>query len=100
MKTTLDIRDDLLARAKAQAARERITLTRMIEEGLPLRLRSSRPPREARLPPLPVSKCEGGAHPGIDEASNKSLFDAADGFASETESVAATVKPAEEVAKR
>src|SRR5690606_15503214 len=39
MKTTLDIRDDLLARAKAQAPKERISLTRMIEEGLALRLR-------------------------------------------------------------
>ena len=79
MKTTLDIRDDLLAEAKAQAARERTTLTRMIEEGLTLRLRSAKPQRLQVLPPLPVSKCSGGMHPGIDPTSNKSLFDAADG---------------------
>jgi hypothetical protein len=34
MKTTLDLRDDLLAEAKARAARERTTLTRIVEEGL------------------------------------------------------------------
>lgn len=79
MKTTLDIRDDLLAQAKAQAAKERTTLTRMIEEGLTLRLRSAKPRRVQVLPPLPVSKCTGGMHPGIDPTSNKSLFDAADG---------------------
>ena len=39
MKTTLDLKDDLLARAKAAAAKERTTLTRMVEEGLALRLR-------------------------------------------------------------
>lgn len=78
MKTTLDIRDDLLAQAKAQAAKERITLTRMIEEGLTLRLRSAKPQRVKELPPLPASKRAGGMHPGIDPTSNQSLFDAAD----------------------
>jgi hypothetical protein len=39
LRTTLDRNDDLLAEAKAQAARERLTLTRLIEEGPALRLR-------------------------------------------------------------
>jgi Family of unknown function (DUF6364) len=39
MKTTLDINDTWLARAKALAARQRTSLTRLIEEGLQLRLR-------------------------------------------------------------
>jgi hypothetical protein len=42
MKTTLDPRDDLVARAKALAAKERTTLTKMVEEGLALRLRRQR----------------------------------------------------------
>ena len=46
MKTTLDINDALLAKAKALAARQRTSLTRLIEEGLQLRLR-------ARIP-LPI----------------------------------------------
>ena len=43
MKTTLDINDSLLANAnaKALAARQQTSLTRLIEEGLQLRLRSS-----------------------------------------------------------
>lgn len=79
MKTTLDLRDDLLARAKALAAKERITLTRMIEEGLLLRLRRRRAPRRTAAKALPVSKKRGGLCAGIDGTSNRSLLDAADG---------------------
>jgi hypothetical protein len=78
MKTTLDLKDDLLVRAKEAAARERTTLTRMVEEGLALRLRR-RPASAARnLPPLPVSVRRGGLSEGIDGSSNRSLLDAAD----------------------
>jgi hypothetical protein len=77
MKTTLDLRDDLLSKAKQQAAKERISLTRMIEEGLTLRLRSSRNRRRS-LKPLPLSRRKRGLRKGIDGRSNKSLFDAAD----------------------
>jgi hypothetical protein len=78
MKTTLDIRDELLARAKALAARKRTSLTRIVEEGLILRLRRPRAPR-GELPPLPVSARTGGLAAGIDATSNRSLLDAADG---------------------
>jgi hypothetical protein len=37
MKTTLDIRDDLLARAKELAAKQGTSLTKIIEESLALR---------------------------------------------------------------
>jgi len=77
VKTTLDLRDDLLSKAKQQAAKEHISLTRMIEEGLTLRLRRSRNGRR-QLKPLPVSRRNGGLRQGIDGCSNKSLFDAAD----------------------
>ena len=40
MKTTLNINDALLANAKSLAAQQRITLTRLIEEGLQLRLKN------------------------------------------------------------
>lgn len=78
MKTTLNLSDDLVARAKALATKERITLTKMIEEGLVLRLRrqQSRIPRT--IEELPVSKRRGGLRSGIDGTSNRSLFDAAD----------------------
>lgn len=45
MKTTLNLNDTLLAEAKALAVQQRTSLTRRIEEGLQLRLRS-RPPEK------------------------------------------------------
>lgn len=78
MKTTLNLRDDLLLKAKQQAAKENISLTRMIEEGLTLRLRRDRN-RRREFRPLPLSRRQGGLRKGVDGRSNKSLFDAADG---------------------
>lgn len=77
MKTTLNINDQLLANAKALAAQQRTSLTRLIEEGLQMRLRAQAvPPRgKARLP---VFKGRGGLVAGVDPLSNKALFDAAD----------------------
>jgi hypothetical protein len=77
MKTTLNLRDDLLAQAKALAAKESTTLTKMIEEGLALRLRRRKAPAAARLKDLPVSGQRGGVRSGVDDTSNRSLFDAA-----------------------
>lgn len=77
MKTTLDIDDALLAKAKAQSAREKKSLTCLIEEGLRLRLRkqapqSAKPPRRK----LPVYRGRGGVAPGIDPTSNRAMFEA------------------------
>ena len=77
MKTTLDLDDRLLARAKALAARERTSLTTLIEEGLRLRLRS-RPATRGAAAPLPVYPGHGGLAAGVDSLSNRSLADAAD----------------------
>jgi len=79
MKTTLDIDDRLLTQAKAAAAKERKSLTRLIEEGLVLRLRPGLPRRpRSRKISLPVFDGVGGLAPGVDPRSNESLFDAAD----------------------
>jgi hypothetical protein len=43
MKTTIEIADDLLARARRQARRERTTLRALIEEALRQRLAEPRP---------------------------------------------------------
>ena len=77
MKTTLDLRDDLLAKAKELAARERTSLTKIIEQSLALRLRRQRAVR-GKLKELPLSGHAGGLRAGIDATSNRSLFDAAD----------------------
>lgn len=76
MKTTLDIDDRLLAEAKALAARERTSLTKLIEEGLSLRLRPRAPLARRAAIDLPVSNTRGGLYPHIDYTSNKSMFGA------------------------
>ena len=78
MKTTLDIDDSLLANAKALAARQRTSLTRLIEEGLQLRLRSSTGRPKAAKRTIPVFKGRGGLVAGLTPASNKAMLDAAD----------------------
>ncbi|MBV8379317.1 MAG: DUF2191 domain-containing protein [Paucibacter sp.] len=76
MKTTLDLNDALLTRAKTLAAQRRSSLTRLIEEGLELRLRAEQAPRKARA--LPVHKGKGGLRAKLDGLSNAALLDAAD----------------------
>ena len=77
MRTTLNIDDELLVRAKSRAALERTTLTKIIEQGLALRLRE--PDREEhnqeiQLPP-PLHGM-GGMNPKIkNPASYESILD-------------------------
>lgn len=79
MKTTLDIDDELLVRAKAASARERKSLTALIEEGLRLRLRRPHSSgRKTGRPPIPSFAGKGGLVAGVDPLSNRSLLDAAD----------------------
>lgn len=76
MKTTLNLDDKLLAEAKALAALEQTTLTRLIEEGLKSRLRTKPPAK--RLGPLPVFEGKGGLVAGLDGLSNAALQEAAE----------------------
>lgn len=54
MKTTVVINDRLLADAKVLAVRQGTRLTRLVEEGLQLRLRSAARPATAPKPRVPV----------------------------------------------
>lgn len=78
MKTTLDINDSLLANAKTLAAQQRTSLTRLIEEGLQLRLRTSHTETKRSKRKIPVFKGRGGVVVGLNPSSNKALLDAAD----------------------
>jgi hypothetical protein len=78
MKTTLDINDSLLANAKALAAQQQTSLTRLIEEGLQLRLRSSHASTKVSKRRIPVFKGRGGVVAGLNPCSNKAMLDAAD----------------------
>ena len=65
MKTTLDLNEQLLASAKGLAARQRTSLTRLIEEGLQLRLRAKPADPSGRRRRLPVFKGRGGLVAGV-----------------------------------
>ncbi|GAA4345058.1 hypothetical protein GCM10023165_28750 [Variovorax defluvii] len=77
MKTTLDLNDALLTEAKTLAAQQHTSLTRLIEEGLQMRLRAQRtaPAKPVRLP---VFRGRGGLASGLDGLSNKAMLDAVD----------------------
>ena len=76
MKTTLDLNDQLLADAKALAAQQRTSLTRLIEEGLQLRLRAQAAGPVRSRKSLPVFKGRGGLVSGLDPRSNKAMLEA------------------------
>ncbi|MGH8611027.1 MAG: DUF6364 family protein [Gammaproteobacteria bacterium] len=79
MRTTLDINDALLAKAKAVAAQEHTSLTRLIQEGLILRLRPQTGRSDGRRRPLPVYAGSGGLTASVaDPFTNRALLDAAD----------------------
>lgn len=81
MKTTLDINNSLLQSAKAFAAQQRTSLTRLIEEGLQLRLRAANASlsrSEAPTPVIPVYQGKGGLVGGVNPLSNKAMLDAMD----------------------
>ena len=61
MKTTLDLSDDLLARAKRAAKRKGVPLRALVEEGLRLAL-ETKPTGRYTLPDRSVGKV-GGANP-------------------------------------
>lgn len=58
MQTTLRIRDHLYREAKAEAARQGVTMTRFIEEALELRLK--KPPAKVGPVELPTFSSETG----------------------------------------
>lgn len=78
MKTTLDINDALLADAKALAARQQTSLTRLIEDGLRLRLRFPHQAAKVNKRKIPVFKGRGGMVADLNPCSNKAMMDAAD----------------------
>lgn len=81
MKTTLNLNDDLIASAKAMAAQHHSTLTRLIEEGLRLRLAAGKATgvqTRAYVPKLPVFNGKGGLLGGIDPNSNRAMLETAE----------------------
>ena len=78
MKMTLDINDALLIRAKALSARERKSLTLLIEEGLRLRLQRGAVAAKKATAAIAIYRGKGGLVKGVNPLSNRAMFDAAD----------------------
>ena len=76
MKTTLDLNDHLVAEAKAFAAEQRTSLTRLIEEGLQLRMRTKPGSKKRGAVRLPVFDGRSGLVPGVNPLSNKAMLEA------------------------
>jgi hypothetical protein len=76
MKTTLNLDDRLLTRAKALAAREGTTLTAIVEDALRARLATK--PRARPEVRLTFPTVKGTAAPGVDIADRDALFDVLD----------------------
>lgn len=79
MRTTLDLDDGLLAKAKSQAAKEHTTLTRLIEQGLALRLHPRKTAAKQQGNALPIYAGKGGLRSAVTDArSHRALLDAVD----------------------
>ena len=78
MRTTVRLQEALLERARAEAARRRVTLTSLIEQGLELVLR--RPLKGAARNPISLPECRagGGILPGVDLDDSRTLLDRLD----------------------
>lgn len=75
MKTTLNIDDALLRRAKETAARRAVTLTRFLEEAIQAHLEPKRSAKPARLRWVVV---KDESLPRVDVADRRALYDLLD----------------------
>jgi hypothetical protein len=78
MKTTLNIQDALLSEAKALAARQQLSLTRLIEEGLRMRLRAAQGSPVVERRAMPVFNGNFGLAAGLSGLSTREMMDASD----------------------
>ena len=74
MKTTLNLDDELLERAKRRAAEQRATLTSVVEEGLRLVLE----PRNDNQFRLSIPTVRGSRPPRVDPANRDALYEVLD----------------------
>lgn len=74
VRTTIRIDDDLLARAKALAARTGRTLTAVIEDALRAALAGAEPRKPSERIRIPTYG-SGGVRPGVDLDDTASLLD-------------------------
>ena len=76
MKTTINLNDQLLRRAKQRAARRGITLTRFVEDALRAKLIDG--DRDVRAFKLQLTTVRGHAAPNVDISDREALYDVLD----------------------
>jgi len=79
VKTTLNLDERLLARAKALALREGTTLTAIVEQSLRARLAPR--PKSGTQDEFDLPTVQGTAAPNVDISDREALFDLLDGEA-------------------
>lgn len=79
MRTTLDIDDTLLKKAKAHASKTRQTLTGVIEEALRQTLTGARAPGSRPAHQLTLKTVRGTLFPGVDISDRDSLYERMEG---------------------
>jgi hypothetical protein len=75
MRTTVRLDDALLNRARREAARRKVTLTSLIDQGLRSVLRQTQGAGRRPRVTLPVSREGGGTLPGVDLNNSAALLD-------------------------
>ena len=75
MKIILNINGSLLADAGALAAQQHTSLSRLIEEGLRLRLSAPQNNAKNTKPQIRIYKGQGGLVAGLNPTSNKAMLD-------------------------
>lgn len=76
MKTTLNIDDTVMARLRQESARQKRTMSELVEAALRLLFRASKEAKKKKLPPLPSFR--GGGHL-VDIADRNALYDVMEG---------------------
>ncbi|MDE2677710.1 MAG: DUF2191 domain-containing protein [Gemmatimonadetes bacterium] len=76
MKTTINLNDQLLRRAKQRASRRGITLTRFIEDALRAKLMDG--DRDVAAFTLQLKTVRGHAPPNVDISDREALYDVLD----------------------
>ena len=75
MKTTLNLNDHILRRAKSRAARDGVTLTRFVEDALRASLIDPEPDHAFELE---LNVVRGHAPPNVDVSDRDALYDVLD----------------------
>jgi hypothetical protein len=75
MRTTVNLDDELLRKAKEFAARTNRTLTSVLSDALRAALSRSAQPARRRRVRLPVSDSRPGVQPGVDLDNSAALLD-------------------------